>query len=66
MNLCLNSFLNKGKRVDSTSLVTQMVTNPPAVRELGALPGWEEPLEKGTATEEGIHRAWNPSQACLC
>ena len=31
------------------SLVTQLVKNPPAMREVLSL-GWEDPLEKGTAT----------------
>ena len=40
------------------SLVTQMVKNPPAVRETRVQPlGREDPLEKGTATLSGI-LAW--------
>ena len=40
------------------SLVAQMVKNPPAMREtqLQSL-GWEDPLEKGTATHASI-LAW--------
>ena len=40
------------------SLVTQMVNNPPAMREtwVGSL-GWEDPLEKGIATQSSI-LAW--------
>ena len=34
-----------------TSLVTQLVKNPPAVGETWVKPlGWEDPLEKGIAT----------------
>ena len=33
------------------SLVAQLVKNPPAMRETWVLSlGWEDPLEKGTAT----------------
>ena len=40
------------------SLVAQLVKNPPAMREtwVGSL-GWEDPLEKGTATHSSI-LAW--------
>ena len=45
-----------------TSLVTQLVKNPPAMQEkwvrfLGREVGWEDPLEKGTATDSRI-LAW--------
>ena len=35
--------------------MTQLVKNPPAMREtwVGSL-GWEDPLEKGTATDSSI------------
>ena len=37
------------------SLVAQLVKNPPAMRETGVQSlGWEDPLEKGTATRSGI------------
>ena len=38
-----------------TSLVAQLVKNPPAMREtwVGSL-GWEDPLEKGKATHTSI------------
>ena len=40
------------------SLVAQMVKNPPAVWETWILsPGWEDPLEKETATHSSI-LAW--------
>ena len=41
-----------------TSLVAQMVKNPPAMREtwVGSL-GWEDPLEEGMATRSSI-LAW--------
>ena len=44
------------------SLVAQMVKNPPAVREtwLRSL-GWEDPLEKGMATDSSI-LAWRIPQ----
>ena len=35
------------------SLVTQLVKNPPAMWEVLSL-GWEDPLEKGTATHSSI------------
>ena len=40
------------------SLVAQMVKNPPAMQETGALSlGWEDPLEEGRATHFNI-LAW--------
>ena len=40
------------------SLVAQLVKNPPAMRETWVQPlGWEDPLEKGTATNSSI-LAW--------
>ena len=38
------------------SLVAQLVKNPPA-GDLGSMLGWEDPLEKGTATHSSI-LAW--------
>ena len=41
-----------------TSLVAQMVKNPPAVREIWVRSlGWEDPLEKGKATHSSV-LAW--------
>ena len=41
-----------------TSLVAQLVKNPPATREIWVLSlGWEDPLDKGTATHSSI-LAW--------
>ena len=41
-----------------TSLVTQMVKNPPGMRETWVRSlGWEDPLEKGKATHSSI-LAW--------
>ena len=41
-----------------TSLVAQMVKNPPAMQETWVRSlGWEEPLEEGMATHSGI-LAW--------
>ena len=41
-----------------TSLVAQLVKNPPAVQEIWVRSlGWEDPLEKGTATHSSI-LAW--------
>ena len=38
-----------------SSLVAQLVKNPPAMRETWVRPlGWEDPLEKGKATHSGI------------
>ena len=38
-----------------TSLVAQTVKNPPAMQETSVLfLGWEDPLEKGTATHSRI------------
>ena len=40
------------------SLVAQLVKNPPAMRETWVQSlGWEDPLEKGTATHSSI-LAW--------
>ena len=37
------------------SLVTQLVKNPPAMQETWVqFLGWEDPLEKGTATRSSI------------
>ena len=45
-------------RYSWASLVAQMVNNPPVVRETWARSlGWEDPLEKGMATNSSIH-AW--------
>ena len=39
----------------SASLVAQLVKNPPAMQEtLVQFLGWEDPLEKGTATHSSI------------
>ena len=44
--------------LDCTSLVTQLVMNPPAMQETRVRSlGWEGPLEKGTATYSSI-LAW--------
>ena len=42
----------------SSSLVAQLVKNPPAMREtwLQSL-GWEDPLEKGKATHSGLENS---------
>ena len=41
-----------------TSLVTQLVKNPPAMQEIWVQSlGWEDPLEKGKATHSSI-LAW--------
>ena len=42
------------------SLVAQLVKNPPATRRVRSL-GWEDPLEKGTATQSCI-LAWRIPQ----
>ena len=40
------------------SLIAQLVKNPPAMQETWVLSlGWEDPLEKGTATHSSI-LAW--------
>ena len=40
------------------SLITQLVKNPPAMRETWVRsPGWEDPLEKGKATHSSF-LAW--------
>ena len=41
-----------------SSLVAQLVKNPPAIRETWVQsPGWEDPLEEGKATHSSI-LAW--------
>ena len=43
---------------ERASLVAQLVKNPPAMQETWVLSlGWEDPLEKGTATQSSI-LAW--------
>ena len=52
------SRLGNNKLCVWASLVAQMVKNPPAVRKAWVLSlGWEDPLEKGTATHSSI-LAW--------
>ena len=49
-----------------SSLVAQLVKNPPAMRETGVQPmGWEDSLEKGKATHSSI-LAWCESQGREC
>ena len=44
--------------IELASLVTQLVMNPPAMRETWVQSlGWEDPLEKGKATHSSI-LAW--------
>ena len=44
--------------VQGAALVSQLVKNPPAMRETWVRSlGWEDPLEKGKATQSGI-LAW--------
>ena len=44
--------------VHAAFLVAQLVKNPPAMQETQVLPlGWEDPLEKATATHPSI-LAW--------
>ena len=46
------------------SLVTQLVKNPPAIRETWVRSlGWEDPLEKGKATHSSI---WPGKSHGLC
>ena len=50
---CIRAYL-----VCGASLVTQLVKNPPAMRETWVRSlGWEDPLEKGKATQSSI-LAW--------
>ena len=52
------SMFNKVLKYKWTSLVAQMVKNPPAVRETQVQSlGWEDPLEKGTTMHSSI-LAW--------
>ena len=51
-------LLEKENQCSWASLVAQLVKNPPAVRETWVRSlGWEDPLEKGTATHSSI-LAW--------
>ena len=58
-----NAVIKKKKKIMvfkafRTSLVAQMVKNPPAMWETSVLPlGWEDLLEKGWATHSSI-LAW--------
>ena len=46
------------EELERASLVAQMVKNSPAMRETWVpSPGWEDPLEKGVATNSSI-LAW--------
>ena len=48
------------------SLVTQLVKNPPAVREAWVrFLGWEDPLEKETATHSSILKSGLPEVAVV-
>ena len=45
--------------VSMASVVAQLVKNLPALRETWVRPlGWEDPLDKGTATHSSIIPAW--------
>ena len=51
-------YSNWGNTRHSSSLVAQLVKNPPAMRETWILSlGWEDPLEKGKANHSNI-LAW--------
>ena len=51
----------RGYKISGAFLVAQTVKNPPAVWETWVLSvGWEDPLEKGTATHSSIP-AWRIS-----
>ena len=50
--------------IKRASLVTQLVKNPPAMRETWVqFLGWEDPLEKGKATHSSIP-AWRIPWGC--
>ena len=50
-----NMVIIVNNTVPWTSLVAQKVKNPPAMQETWVQPlGWEDPLEKGTATHSRI------------
>ena len=52
------TYLFVHEYIDRTSLVTQLVKKPPAMWETWVRSlGWEDPLEKGTATFSSI-LAW--------
>ena len=51
-------MFREGSGASGTALVAQTIKNMPAVWEtLVRVPGWEDPLEKGTATHS-IIPAW--------
>ena len=51
-------LLSTKEGIPWTSLVAQMVKNPPAKQESWVqFPGWEDPLEEGMATHSSI-LAW--------
>ena len=53
-----HATLGGGFGRERSSLVTQLVKNPPAMQETPVLfLGWEDPLEKGKATNSSI-LAW--------
>ena len=53
-----HNYLNANIISSWTSLVAQMVKNPPAMQETWILSlGWEDPLEEGMATHSSI-LAW--------
>ena len=54
-NNCAKSSYDILPHKDRTSLVAQTVKNPPAMQETQVLSlGWEDPLEKGMATQSSI------------
>ena len=51
----ISCWERKGTRSDRASLVAQLLKNPLAMRETWVQSlGWEDPLDKGTATHSSI------------
>ena len=59
----VHSKFEDTSHVQGAALVSQLVKNPPAVQETWVRSlGWEDPLEKGKATQSGI-LAWRIPRA---
>ena len=60
-------FKLRFKSANRASLVAQLIKNSPSMRETWVHSlGWEDPLEKGTATHSGILVFWHGEFHGLC
>ena len=66
INKDLEELKNKHREIKWASLVAQLVKNPPAMWDIWVQSlGWEDPLEKGTATHSSIVACLENSMDCI-